>query len=108
MDKFARTLVEIDFHVCCNHMILNPIADHDTINALKKQFNNIQSMNVTKPVPTKDHMCIIGTAKIEKSKKAEFEKALKNSKIDPTGVRKIIDVLVWFPVDLNPHKINPQ
>lgn len=71
----ART-VKADFRVCCNHQEnLNPCKA--TVNAVLKNFNNVVKIQTAKPYEDTDDMCVIGTAIIKPSMRAQFEKDLK-------------------------------
>ena len=69
--------VHVDFRVCCNHEE-NTHPCTIAINAIKKYFNNVVKIQATKPYDDAEDMCVIGTAIIKPSMKAQFEKDLKN------------------------------
>ena len=87
----------MDFRVCCNHTTNGSAACMSTVKSIRKQFNNIVEINVTKPCGSTEDMCVIGTAKIRASMKTQFEKALKKLKIDSTRTIKIKRAVVLLP-----------
>lgn len=84
-----------DFRICCNHTSSTLVCTK-TINALKRNFNNIVEIKATKPYDTTEDMCVIGTAIIKPSMRAQFEKDLKN-KINRTSSIKIKKSVVTLP-----------
>ena len=46
--------------------------------AIKKYFNNVVKIQATKPYDDTEDICVIGTAIIKPSMRAQFEKDLKN------------------------------
>ena len=89
----ARTLVEVDFYVCCNHDVNLIIA------AIKKRFNNIVDIHSTSPIPGGDPIDVCGIAQIDPTKIKEFENDLKTLKIDSTNRHEITKVSVRLPRD---------
>ena len=87
--------VKADFRVCCDHKN-NKLACIKTMDALKRNFNNIVAIQATRPYGTTENMCVIGTAIIKPSMRARFEKDLK-SKINKTSSIKIIKSIVALP-----------
>ena len=87
--------VRADFRVCCNHKSSSVVCTK-TMDALKKNFNNIVEIQATKPYGSTEDMCVIGTAIIKPSMRAQFEKDLKN-KVNRTSSIKIKKSIVTLP-----------
>lgn len=87
--------VRADFRVCCNHRSSRLVCAK-TMNALKKNFNNIVEIQAAKPYGTTEDMCVIGTAIIKPSMRAQFEKDLRN-KVNKTSSIKIKKSVVTLP-----------
>ena len=87
--------VRADFGVCCDHKS-NRLECTKTMNALKKNFNNIVEMQATRPYGTAEDMCVIGTAIIKPSMRAQFEKDLRR-KVNKTSSIKIKKSVVTLP-----------
>lgn len=96
MSKQKNTnLVEVDFLVCCNHKKSKQRKSCiNTVNAIRKNFNNINTISAIRPIGNSEDMCVMGTAIINPSKKKKFEKDLEDLKVDSSSrqleIKKVI------------------
>ena len=88
----ART-VKADFRVCCNHQ-KNQNLCTATVDTILKNFNNIVKIQTAQPYKGTEDMCVIGTAIIKPSMRAQFEKDLKDRVNKSKSSIKVIKAIV--------------
>ena len=85
--KQTTNLVEVDFRVCCSHKNHDKPCE-DTLMAISKKFWNVIDISAVRPLENSEDMCIIGMAKINPSKRKQFEDDLSKLRIGRKKITK--------------------